>query len=248
MTTATVPVYINDRVHQLPPELAAAVAATHQKLDSMAKEDDDEEEESETQADFLKRMAKAKAKAAGKNDSLDPDDLIDQLVDRIDSLESEKEDSDAQKEVLAAMIQQQPHQDADDEYDDEEMDDRSPQEIAMELLAEFEAAKSFLRPEAQITDYGDIYDIYEDAIGTRYPGLLMGSEGETPDRRKVDPDDADELRGVFNLMCFIANPMQQPTMALDSKDADRAFSQQLGMRSDSLTPVMSAAPTLKPLY
>jgi hypothetical protein len=255
MTTSTVPVYINDRVHQFPPELAAAVAATHQKLDSMSDEDEDEEEEEdedETKADFLKRMAKAKAKVAGKNDSLDPDDVIDQLVDRIDSLESEKKDSDAQKEVLAAMIQQQPHEDADDEYEDEEMDDLTPEEIATERIAAFMKAKPFLRPEAQITDYGDIYDIFEDAIGTRYPnafGIAEDGEDDGMGDYRIDPDDADELRGAFYLMCLASNPMQRtPTMALDSKDADRAFSQQLGMRSDSLTPVMPAAPTLKPLY
>jgi hypothetical protein len=207
----------------------------------MTEEDEEDDEEPMSFVDEMKAAkakAKAKAKAAAKKDSLD----ADSVVSHIDALEAENE-------VLAAMIQQQPHEDAEDEYDDEEMDDRTPQEIAMELLAEFEAAKSFLRPEAQITDYGDIYDIYEDAIGTRYPGLLMGSEGEIPDRRRVDPNDADELRGVFNLMCFIANPMQQtPTMAMDSKDADRAFSKSLGLHSDSANVLMPTQPKLTEYY
>lgn len=241
MTTSTVPVYINDRIHNLPEDLAESVALTRQRLDAM-KDEDSEEEADESEEDeemsFADKMKAAKAAKASKKDSLDAADV----VDHIDSLEAENE-------VLAALIQQQ-HGDAiEDEYEDEPRDDRTPQEIAMELLAEFEEAKPFLSPEARISDYSDIYDIYEDAIGTRYPGALMGDEEMEDDDDRIDPNDADELRGAFKMMCFIANPMQKsPVMAMDSKDADRAFSEALGMRSDSLTPVMPSAPTLKPLY
>ncbi len=239
MATSMVPVYINDRIHNLPEDLAESVALTRQRLDAMAEEDDDDDDDDDDEMTFADKMKAAKAAKASKKDSLDAADV----VDHIDSLEAENE-------VLAALIQQQQHGDAmEDEYEDEPMDDRTPQEIAMELLAEFEEAKPFLSPEARISDYSDIYDIYEDAIGTRYPGSLLGDEEMEDDDDRIDPNDADELRGAFKMMCFIANPMRQsPVMAMDSKDADRAFSEALGMRSDSLTPVMPSAPTLKPLY
>lgn len=240
MATSTVPVYINDRIHNLPEDLAESVALTRQRLDAMAEdEDDDDDEDEDEEMSFADKMKAAKADKASKKDSLDAADV----VDHIDSLEAENE-------VLAALVQQQQHADAmEDEYEDEPMDDRTPQEIAMELLAEFEEAKPFLGPESRISDYSDIYDIYEDAIGTRYPGALLGDEEMEDDDDRIDPNDADELRGAFKMMCFIANPMKaSPVMAMDSKDADRAFSEALGMRSDSLTPVMPSAPTLKPLY
>ena len=249
MTTQLTPIAVGDQIISLPTSLAESINTSRQRFDAMTEKDEDPEEEDETDEEedededeemtFAEKMKAAKAAKASKKDSFDAVDV----VDHIDALEAENE-------VLAAMIQQQMHGDAmEDEYEDEPMDDRSPQEIAMELLAEFEEAKPFLGPEARISDYADIYDIYEDAIGTRYPGALLGEEEMADDDDRIDPNDADELRGAFKMMCFIANPMKGSSMmAMDSRDADRAFSASLGMRSDSLTPVMPCGPNLKPLY
>lgn len=241
MTTTTLtPVTIAGQIYTLPEDLASDIESSRQRFDAMTEKDEDseEEDESDEELSFADKMKAAKAAKASKKGSLDAADV----VDHIDSLEAENE-------VLAALIQQQ-HGDAmEDEYEDEPMDDRTPQEIAMELLAEFEEAKPFLSPEARISDYSDIYDIYEDAIGTRYPGALLGDEEMEDDDDRIDPNDADELRGAFKMMCFIANPMQKsPVMAMDSKDADRAFSKALGIRSDSAQVLMPAQPKLTEYY
>lgn len=245
MTTTLTPVTIAGQIYTLPEALASDIEASRQRFDAMKEEDEDPEEENDESdedegmsfADQMKAAKAAKAKAS-KKDSFEAADV----VDHIDSLEAENE-------VLAALIQQQ-HGDAiEDEYEDDRMDDRTPQEIAMELLAEFEEAKPFLGPEARISDYADIYDIYEDAIGTRYPGALLGDEEMDDDDDRIDPNDADELRGAFKMMCFIANPMQKsPVIAMDSKDADRAFSEALGMRSDSAQVLMTTQPKLTEYY
>lgn len=242
MSTQTVPVFISDRIHNLPEDLAESVVLARQRLDAMEEEeesedggDDKEEEDEDSKMSFADRMKAAKAKAA-KKDSED----VEAIFDRIDALEAENE-------ILASLVPQDIHEDADDEEEEEEY--MSPQEIALQLISEFEKAKPFLPLEASVADYGDVYDIYEDAIGTRFPGFLLTDEEMQDDDDRLDPNDADELRGAFKLLRRMANPMQQtPEMAMDSKDADRAFSEALGMRSDSLTPVMPCSPVLKPLY
>ena len=166
---------------------------------------------------FADKMKAAKAKKAkAKKDSSD----VDAIVSRIDSLEAENE-------VLASLVDQTVHEDADEDM----TEDMTPQEIAIQLVTEFEKAKPFLPPNASVADYSDIYDIYEDAIETRSPGILLTEEMSDDDGDRVDPNDADELRGAFKMLRRMANPMQmQPSISMDS--ADRSFAEALGLRSD----------------
>ena len=234
MTTTLTPTTIGDQIVALPPDLANSIAQARTRFDAMKKkkeeeedpeeeedESDDEEEEKDSKMSFFDKMKAAKAAKAAKKDS----DDIEAVFDRIDSLEAENE-------VLASLV----NKDADgheDAGDDEEMTDEymTPQEIAIQLVTEFEKAKPFLPPNASIANYADIYDIYEDAIETRSPGILLTEEMSDDDGDRVDPNDADELRGAFKMLRRMANPMQmQPSISMDS--ADRSFAEALGLRSD----------------
>ena len=228
--TTMASITIGSSIRQVPEELANALIDSRERFDALiedADDDDDEEEEEEDEDDedeeddeddmsFADKMKAAKAKKAkAKKDSSD----VDAIVSRIDSLEAENE-------VLASLVDQSVHEDA-----DEDMDDMTPQEIALQLVAEFEKARPFLSPEASVADYSDIYDIYEDAIETRAPGIILSEEMMDDDDDRVDPTDADELRGAFKMLRRMANPMQmQPSVSMDS--ADRVFAEALGLRSD----------------
>ena len=237
MTKNFVPITIGSSIKTVEKDFADALTLSRQRFDAMTEEDDDddEDEDEEPEMSFKERMAAAKK---AKKDSAD----ARAVVDRIDALEAENE-------VLAALVGQSVHQDADDE-DDDEMEMLSPQEIAMIMLAEFKAAKPFLPGDSSIANFADVYDIYEAAIANRYPGSLVNPEMEgADDNDRIDPMDADELRGAFKMMLIAANPMQQtPDISLDSTDADRQFSEALGLRSDSGSVVIAEPLKLKPLY
>ena len=253
MTTTLTPTTIGDQIVALPPDLANSIAQARTRFDA-AKKAKEEEEDPEEEADesddeeaaedeeeapskgskisFFDKMKAAKAAKSSKKDS----DDIEAIFDRIDSLEAENE-------VLASLVSQDIHEDAEDHEDagmatmtDEEMQDMTPQEIALQLIAEFEEAKPFLPAEASVGDYSDIYDIYEDAIATRYPNALINPDAvQEDDDDRIDPMDADELRGAFKMMVIGANPMRMaPGMSMDSADeSDRSFANALGLRSDS---------------
>ena len=231
--TTMASITIGSSIRQVPEELANALIDSRERFDALTEdaddddededdedEDEDEEEEDDEEDDmsFADKMKAAKAKKAkAKKDSSD----VDAIVSRIDSLEAENE-------VLASLVDQTVHEDADD---DEDMEYMTPQEIALQLVAEFEKARPFLPPNASVADYSDIYDIYEDAIETRAPGIILTEEMMDDDADRVDPTDADELRGAFKMLRRMANPMQmQPIVSMDS--ADRSFAEALGLRSD----------------
>ena len=230
MTTTLTPTTIGDQIVALPPDLANSIAQARTRFDAMKKkaeeeedpeedadESDEEEDEEDSKMSFFDKMKAAKAAKSSKKDS----DDIEAIFDRIDSLEAENE-------VLASLVDQTVHEDA---GDDEDMEDMTPQEIALQLVAEFEKARPFLPPNASVADYSDIYDIYEDAIETRAPGIILTEEMMDDDDDRVDPTDADELRGAFKMLRRMANPMQmQPSVSMDS--ADRSFAEALGLRSD----------------
>ena len=238
MTTTLTPTTIGDQIVALPPNLANSIAQARTRFDAMkkkaeeeedpeeeAEESDDEEDEEDSKMSFFEKMKAAKAAKASKKDS----DDIEAIFDRIDSLEAENE-------VLASLVNQDINEDAEDHEDaddDEDMTDEymTPQEIAIQLVTEFEKAKPFLPPNASVANYADVYDIYEDAIKTRSPGILLTEEMSEDDDDRVDPNDADELRGAFKMLRRMANPMQmQPSISMDS--ADRVFAEALGLRSD----------------
>ena len=235
MTTTLTPTTIGDQIVALPPDLANSIAQARTRFDAMKKkaeeeedeeeedDSDDEEDEEDSKMSFFDKMKAAKAAKSSKKDS----DDVSAIFDRIDSLEAENE-------VLASLVNQEINEDAEDheDADDEDMtEDMTPQEIALQLVAEFEKARPFLPPNASVADYSDIYDIYEDAIETRSPGILLTEEMSDDDGDRVDPNDADELRGAFKMLRRMANPMQmQPSISMDS--ADRSFAEALGLRSD----------------
>lgn len=259
MTTELTPIAVGDQILSLPTSLAESINVSRQRFDAMKEEEEDPEEEADetdeeessedAKMSFADKMKAAKAKKA-KKDSIDADD-IDQAIDHIDALEAENK-------ILAALLQgyqgeesdSESHEDADDEVymDDEMMDSRTPQEIALELVAGYEQAKPFLPMEATIADYGDIYDIYEDAISARYPDLLMDPElDDMQNANRLDPNDADELRGAFLMMVAASRPMQQKPSAMSMDSADRSFAAALGVRKDSAA-AMRPAPTPTAYY
>ena len=236
MTTTLTPTTIGDQIVALPPDLANSIAQARTRFDAMKKkaeeeedpeeeadESDDEEDEKDSKMSFFDKMKAAKAAKSSKKDS----DDVSAIFDRIDSLEAENE-------VLASLVNQEINEDAEGhkDADDEDMtEDMTPQEIAIQLVTEFEKARPFLPPNASVANYADIYDIYEDAIETRSPGILLTEEMSEDDGDRVDPTDADELRGAFKMLRRMANPMQmQPSISMDS--ADRSFAEALGLRSD----------------
>lgn len=256
MTTQLTPIAVGNQILSLPTSLAESINSSRQRFDAMKEKDEDPEEEAdetdeEEEAEdegtsFADKMKAAKAKKAAKKDS----DDIDSAIDHIDSLEAENE-------VLAALLQgyqgdaeeedgEESHEDADDEgY----VDDRTPQEIALEMLEEFEDAKPFLNRDASIANYRDIYDIYEDAISTRYPGLLLSpdsEEGDVDSEDCIDPNNEDQLKGAFLLMLYMSNPMPQKPMAMSMDSADRSFAAALGVRKDSTA--LRPAPTPTAYY
>ena len=202
MTTTLTPTTIGDQIVALPPDLANSIAQARTRFDAMKKkdeeedeeeeeDDDDEEDEEDSKMSFFDKMKAAKAAKSSKKDS----DDIEAIFDRIDSLEAENE-------VLASLVNQDINEDSKNEghedADDEDMtEDMTPQEIAIQLVTEFEKARPFLPPNASVANYADIYDIYEDAIETRSPGILLTEEMSDDDGDRVDPNDADELRGAF---------------------------------------------------
>ena len=245
MTTTLTPTTIGDQIVALPPNLANSIAQARTRFDAMkkkaeeeedpeeeAEESDDEEDEEDSKMSFFEKMKAAKAAKASKKDS----DDIEAIFDRIDSLEAENE-------VLASLVNQDINEDAEDHEDaddDEDMTDEymTPQEIAIQLVSAFEKARPFLPANASISGYSDTYDIYEDAIENRCPGLLLTEEMSDDDDDRVDPTDADELRGAFKMMRRMANPMQmQPSVSMDS--ADRVFAEALGLRSDGCGETMT---------
>lgn len=251
MTTQLTPVTIGDKIVTLPSALADSIAQTRQRFDAMKDDDEEDEEEMEEEDEeeeemsFAEKMKAAKAKKAAKKDSAD----LESVLSHIDSLEAENE-------VLASLLQDQyqdeSHEDSDDEDGHmDEMDSRTPQEIALEMMAGYEQAKPFLSMESTIANYGNLYDIYEDAITSRYPDLLMDPDLEDEENYgRIDPNDEDQLKGAFLMMVAIARPMQKQPMSpggLSMDSADRAFSQALGSRADSTTAIRST-PTPTPYY
>ena len=243
MTTTLTPTTIGDQIVALPPDLATSIAQARTRFDAMKKkeeeddeedadESDDEEDEEDSKISFFDKMKAAKAAKSAKKDS----DDIEAIFDRIDSLEAENE-------VLASLVSQDIHEDAEDEDheddDDEDMEDMTPQQIALQMIDEFQEAKPFLPADANITDYQDIYDIYQDAIATRYPDALVNpDEAQEDDDDRINPMDADELRGAFLMMVIASHGMRMapgtrmaPGMSMDS--ADKSFATALGLRSDS---------------
>jgi len=247
MTTTLTPTTIGDQIVALPPDLANSIAQARTRFDAAKKakeeeedpkeeadESDDEEaaedeEEAPSKGSKMSFFDKMKAAKAAKSSKKDSDD-IEAIFDRIDSLEAENE-------VLASLVKnEESHEDAGSTMTDEEMADMTPQQIALQLIDEFEEAKPFLPAEAKVTDYQDIYDIYEAAIATRYPNALVNPDMEQEDDDdRINPMDADELRGAFLMMVIAANPMRMaPGMSMDSADeSDRSFANALGLRSDS---------------
>ena len=244
MTRTLTPTTIGDQIVALPPDLANSIAQARIRFDAVKKakeekddpEEDDESDDEEAAEDeeespakgskmsFADKMAAAKAAKSAKKDSED----IEAIFARIDSLEAENK-------VLASLVSQDIHEDADPTMTDEDTVDMTPQEIALQLIDEFEEAKPFLPAEAKVTDYQDIYDIYENAIATRYPNALVNPDMEQEDDDdRINPMDADELRGAFLMMVIAANPMRMaPGMSMDSADeSDRSFANALGLRSD----------------
>ena len=242
MTTTLTPTTIGDQIVALPPDLASSIAQARIRFDAVKKaaeekddpaqdedsDDEDAAEDEEEASDKSSKMSfadKMKAAKEAKSAKKDSDD-IDAIFARIDSLEAENE-------VLASLVNQDIHEDA--EGDDEDMEDMTPQQIALQMLDEFQEAKPFLPANADITNYQDIYDIYQDAIATRYPDALVNpDEARDDDDDRINPMDADELRGAFLMMVIAASPIRMPGgpgMSMDS--ADQSFATALGLRSDS---------------
>ena len=246
MTTTLTPTTIGDQIVALPPDLASSIAQARTRFDAVKKaaeekddpaqdEDSDDEDAAEDEEEapdksskmsFADKMKAAKEAKSAKKDS----DDVDAIFARIDALEAENE-------VLASLVNKDIHKDAEgDDGEDEDMtEDMTPQQIALQMLDEFQEAKPFLPANADITNYQDIYDIYQDAIATRYPDALVNpDEARDDDDDRINPTDADELRGAFLMMVIAASPMRMPGspgMSMDS--ADQSFATALGLRSDS---------------
>lgn len=241
MPTALTPTTIGDQIVALPSDLASSIAQARSRFDAAKKgeepDDDDADDEEATPASdgkdaddskmsFADKMKAAKAAKAAKKDS----DDVDAIFARIDALEAENE-------VLASLVNKDIHEDAGeddgaDDGEDDETEGMTPQEIALQMIDEFQEAKPFLPAGANITNYQDIYDIYQDAIATRYPDALVNpDEQKDDDDDRINPMDADELRGAFLMMVIAASPMKMAgSMSLDS--ADQSFATALGLRSD----------------
>ena len=252
MTTTLTPTTIGDQIVALPPDLANAIAQSRIRFDAAKKakeekddpaEDDEEAPDADSKMSFADKMKAAKAAKAEKKDS----DDVEAIFARIDALEAENA-------VLASLVDQGIHKDADDEEDtephedapgdmendgdDEDMENMTPQQIALQMIDEFTEAKPFLPADADITNYQDIYDIYQDAIANSYPDALVKPDlVQEDDDDRVNPMDADELRGAFLMMVICSHGMKMapgvrmsPGMSLDS--ADKSFATALGLRTD----------------
>ena len=250
MTTTLTPTTIGDQIVALPTDLASSIAQARTRFDAVKKaaeekndpaqdEDSDDEDAAEDEEEapdkskmsFADKMKAAKEAKSAKKDS----DDVDAIFARIDALEAENE-------VLASLVNKDIHEDAEgdgvgagDGEEDMTDDGMTPQEIALQMIDEFQEAKPFLPADANITNYQDIYDIYQDAIATRYPDALVNpDEQKDDDDDRINPMDADELRGAFLMMVIAASPMRMPGgpgMSMDS--ADQSFATALGLRSDS---------------
>ena len=248
MTTTLTPTTIGDQVVAILPDLATSIAQARSRFDASkkAEEDDKDDDEDDTSASsdakdddskmsFADKMKAAKAAKAEKKDS----DDVEAIFARIDSLEAENA-------VLASLVKkEETHQDApgdmeddgDDEGDDEDM---TPQQIALQMIDEFTEAKPFLPADADITKYQDIYDIYQDAIANSYPDALVKPDlVQEDDDDRINPMDADELRGAFLMMVICSHGMKMapgvrmsPGMSMDSAESDRSFATALGLRTD----------------
>lgn len=186
-----------------------------------AEEEDDEEEES-----FFEKMKAAKKKA--KKDSIDPDDLLE----RLDAIEAENE-------ILAAIVNQDSEEEDDDDDADEleELEDRddsddvdtmTPQEIALQLIGQYELAKPFLRTDSTVADFSDVYEIYESAIANRYPEAFEADENG----QLIDPSNTAELVGAYKMLLLADTPSRRDS-AVNMDSVDRHFAESLGLRTDS---------------
>jgi hypothetical protein len=252
MTTTLTPTTIGDQIVALPPDLANSIAQARTRFDAAKKasaEDDDDADadddgdndassdskDHDSNMSFADKMKAAKAAKSAKKDS----DDVEAIFARIDALEAENA-------VLASLVkQEEPHEDApgdmeggDDEGDDEDM---TPQQIALQMIDEFTEAKPFLPADADITKYQDIYDIYQDAIAHCYPDALVRPDlAQEDDDDRINPMDADELRGAFLMMVIASHGMKMapgvrmsPGMSMDSAESnDRSFATALGLRID----------------
>ena len=249
MTTTLTPTTIGDQVVAILPDLADSIAQARSRFDASkkAEEDDKDDDEDDTSASsdakdddskmsFADKMKAAKASKAAKKDS----DDVEAIFARIDALEAENA-------VLASLVkQEEPHEDApgdmeDDGEDEGDDEDMTPQQIALQMIDEFTEAKPFLPPDADITKYQDIYDIYQDAIAHCYPDALVKPDlaQEEDDDDRINPMDADELRGAFLMMVIASHGMKMapgvrmsPGMSMDSAESDRSFATALGLRTD----------------
>ena len=251
MTTTLTPTTIGDQVVAILPDLATSIAQARSRFDAAkaekAEDDDKDDDEDDTTASsdakdddskmsFADKMKAAKAAKAEKKDS----DDVEAIFARIDSLEAENA-------VLASLVKkQEPHADApsdmeDDGEDDGDEEDMTPQQIALQMIDEFTEAKPFLPTDADITKYQDIYDIYQDAIAHCYPDALVKPDlVQEDDDDRINPMDADELRGAFLMMVIASHGMKMapgvrmsPGMSMDSAESnDRSFATALGLRVD----------------
>lgn len=248
MTTTLTPTTIGDQVVAILPDLADSIAQARSRFDASkkAEEDDKDDDEDDTSASsdakdddskmsFADKMKAAKASKAAKKDS----DDVEAIFARIDALEAENA-------VLASLVkQEEPHEDApgdmeDDGEDEGDDEDMTPQQIALQMIDEFTEAKPFLPPDADITKYQDIYDIYQDAIAHCYPDALVKPDlAQEDDDDRINPMDADELRGAFLMMVIASHGMKMapgvrmsPGMSMDSAESDRSFATALGLRTD----------------
>lgn len=253
MTTTLTPTTIGDQVVAILPDLATSIAQARSRFDAAKKAsaEDDDDADADTDGDnnsssdskdhdsnmsFADKMKAAKASKAAKKDS----DDVEAIFARIDALEAENA-------VLASLVkQEEPHADApsdmeDDGEDEGDDEDMTPQQIALQMIDEFTEAKPFLPTDADITKYQDIYDIYQDAIAHCYPDALVKPDlAQEDDDDRINPMDADELRGAFLMMVIASHGMKMapgvrmsPGMSMDSAESnDRSFATALGLRTD----------------
>lgn len=183
---------INDELHQVPEDLADAIAAIRMdakkkkmKKEPMDEMDDEGEETPEEQA-MDEEEGYYDSADSDEGEELDEEDL----AKYIDSLEAENA-------VLAAITQQRQDAEFDEDEDDEDEDEFDVEEFVSENLEElvqtdsieeyvvarldsvleaYEAAKAYLPTDFTLAGHADSYEIKEAALRHSYPHLDSDEE------------------------------------------------------------------------